>query len=210
MLAENKKYRVIAFTVVSLVLLVYFNFTSSIRFEQSFSFLIGIWLANYDEELCTVGVKIGRHRITKDKLIWLSYGLISLFIALVILAAKQTSFVREQSNIVLNIVDLGIKLFSSVGILICVLAFDEVKGWFNRFWNLIKKILTPVGTASFELYLVHGYALSVFSIGWNKGLCVLVFLAISIVGTIVFHLFNLWLSRALRGRLITEKAGGTI
>lgn len=208
--AENKKYRVIAFAVVSLALLVYFNFTSSIRFEQSFSFLIGILLANYDEELCSDRVKIGKHRVMKGEVIRLSYGLIFIFTALVILAVKQLSFVREQSDTVLNIVDLGIKLFSSTGILICVLAFDVVKGWFDRLWNLIKRILTPVGKASFELYLVHGYALSVFSAGWSKGLCVPAFLAISIAGTIVFHLFNSWLRKKLKGNLITETIGGSI
>lgn len=137
--AENKKFRVLAFTTVSLVLLLYFNFKSSLRFEQSFSFLIGIWLANYDDELCGDGVKIGGFRITKDKIIRLSYGIVALILALIILVAKQTGFVREQSDTVLNIVDLGIKLFFSTGILVCMLAFDEVKGGFSRLWNFDKK-----------------------------------------------------------------------
>lgn len=75
---------------------------------------------------------------------------------------------------------------------------------------LIKRILTPVGKASFELYLVHGYALSVFSVGWGKGLCVLAFLAISIAGTIVFHIFNSWLGKTLKGKLITDTIGGSL
>lgn len=203
--ADNKKYRVLAFAIVSIALPVYFNFTSSLRFEQSFSFLTGIWLANYDEELCTDGVKIRGLRITKDSLMKLPYGITALVLAFVILAAKQTGFVREQSDTVLNIVDLGINLFSSIGILVCVFAFDAVKGWVSKFRNLIKRILTPVGMASLELYLVHGYALSVFSVEWSKGLCVLVFLAISIVGTVVFHMFNSWLGKTLRAKLRTEK-----
>lgn len=188
LLKISEKYKLHIFMVIAIILAIYFNFTSSIKFEQSFSFLTGIFIAqkNWD---C-------KKYINKKN------GLGALGIATIVLAIKQLEFIRQSSKFVLNIIDLCIKWFGMVGVLIVIYI---VFSWIKEKQNYSMKGLVFIGTISYELYLVHGYALEIFETSYSKPICAIIFLCVSIIGAIFMWKLDEFVSRWLKKCLLSTK-----
>ena len=130
------KHRVLVFTVISVVL---FFTLREIKAEQSLSFLLGIFLSEKKE--------------WREKLFKVRYGLLFIAFGVACLAIKQLPFVRYAPQIVMNLVQLGIKL--PVGFGLVILCYTIIGRW-----KWIGTALGAVGIISYELYLIHGYVLA--------------------------------------------------
>lgn len=130
-------YRMIIFTVVSLVL---FFLLREIKAEQSFSFILGILLSE--------------RKVLHKKLFNIRFGLSSMLLGIFCLAIKQLPLIRSAPQILMHLVQLGIKLPIGFGLIIlCWLVVRKRKR--------IGVAFEAVGIISFELYLIHGYSLNV-------------------------------------------------
>ena len=168
----NKNARLILLGIVTIGFMVYFGITSGIRFEQSFAFPIGVVMANYEEQ----SKKFFKSRIV--------VGLLAT--GAILLGLKQTSYVRNMSEMVINILNLVMKESVGIGLVMGVVVIEEMARC-GKEKELICKVLTPIGLASYELYLVHGYALKIFELDYTKWLLVAVFIGISVTGTTVLY-----------------------
>lgn len=168
----------IVFVLFSVALGIYFNFASPLRFEQSLSFLVGLIAARYDM----------RKYICKKNCMLL------LLTAVFVLGIKQTKYVRNWPSTGLNVVDLIIKSSALVAVMMFVYLFQNWNGW---------KIFIPVGKVSYELYLVHGYALQFFYMSFSKGKALLLFLITSIIVTIALYYFDYFLKHFLKSKMLT-------
>ena len=130
------KHRVFVFSAISVVL---FFTLREIKAEQSLSFLLGIILSERKE--------------WQEKLFNVRYGLLFTAFGVVCLAIKQLPIVRSTPQIVMNFVQLGIKL--PIGFGLMILCFVIVCRW-----KWIGTALGAVGIISYELYLIHGYVLA--------------------------------------------------
>lgn len=194
-LNRNTQIRLKVYGIVSIVLAIYFNFSSPIRFEQSFSFLLGCVLACLHSEVLK-NFQSGIEKVKSVKGVCLF-----LIIAVFILGIKQLYIVRQMPQAVLNMMDLMIKMFSLSGILdFVLLAFNPSIA--TPFWNNVKKPFIWIGKVSFELYLIHGYALVIFDSGLKLWTCALVFLIMSTVGTVCFYSINKVLRSKLENALL--------
>ena len=128
------KHRVLIFTIVSVIT---FFTLREIKAEQSLSFLAGILLSERKE--------------FREKLFKPRWGIILMAFGIGCLAIKQLSFIRTAPQIIMNLVQLGIKLPAGLGLM--VLAHSVLKKWKLT-------VLYWIGLISYELYLVHGYVLS--------------------------------------------------
>ena len=181
-ISEKNKWRI--FGTIAIVLAIYFNFNSSIRFEQSLSFLTGILIAK----------KNLKKYITKLN------GIMALVAAIIILAIKQTGYIRQQSQTILNIVDLLIKNFALIGILILgYILFNSL-----RKQNGILKCLEKIGVISYELYLVHGYALGIFNLDYSTLLCIILFLSVSLGGAVILWIIDKFICNHVKNWLLRD------
>lgn len=171
---EKKKLGILAVFLVALG--VYYLFTSPIRFEQSFSFFIGVVMANWD--------------IRKKLNVKVSAAL--MIFAIIVLGLKQIEYVRDVS-LVLCFCDLLIKTCASVGIVFFLYYVSDRFG----FWKQAERVLSPIGGYAFELYLVHGYALMAFDLNYPQ--------AIIAVGVFCFSLLVAWLFHLLNDHVIQKK-----
>lgn len=161
--AFNKDTSLI-FVLLSVVFGAVFFFTNNgIRFEQSLAFPIGLLLAN---------VKEGR----LEKFFDVRFGLCLIIVAIFFLAIKQIPIIRIDYKSMIFVLDLFVKTFFSCGILMIFYSFYKANKVVKVF-NIYKML----GKYSYELYLVHGYALCVFSYFYcGEALCL--FLTITIMG----------------------------
>lgn len=136
MIPALNKHRVLVFTAISVVL---FFTLREIKAEQSLSFLFGILLSEKKE--------------WREKLFKVRYGLIFTAFGVACLAIKQLPIVRSAPQIMMNLVQLGIKLPIGFGLMILCYAIV------GR-WKRIGAALGAVGIISYELYLIHGYVLA--------------------------------------------------
>ena len=82
-----------------------------------------------------------------------------------------------------------------------VVVVSESRNWI-RTKDILIKILTPIGLASYELYLVHGYALGIFNLKYSKWLLVAMFIGISVVVTALLYIIDKKVSSALKKALL--------
>lgn len=153
----TRKHKIVFWGVLSIVS---FFVLSSIRAEQSFSFLAGVIFSEKKEKL--------------KKLNWKTGSILIIF-SVVFLVLKQTSVIRNAPQLIFNLVQVMIKLPCGIG----------VCGWIisiNKKMNL--KLLDLVGKISYELYLVHGYVLGMVSINVRGAF---IFVLISTIVTIIFY-----------------------
>lgn len=159
------KYRVLVFTAISVVL---FFTLREIKAEQSLSFLAGLLLSEKKD--------------LQEKLFRVRYGMLLVVFGIACLAIKQLPIVRSAPQIVMNLVQLGIKLPIGLGMMIVM--HHVMKRWKLR-------LLYYIGLISYELYLIHGYVLSSVPISL-KGM--MLFVLITGVASSVFW----WLMQKMR------------
>lgn len=137
----------IAFLSISIVLFFFFTYVqnSPIRAEQSFAFILGIFLSKM------------KNKKFMDKIINVKTMVLCLVIGILFLAIKQFPMVRTAPQIVYNLVEMFIKIPCGFGVM-------------QLTWNLSKnlnmKIFGWIGTIGYELYLIHGYILSRVEVNW--------------------------------------------
>ena len=171
-IGDDKNTRLIVMCIITVGLMVYYGFKSGLRFEQSFAFPLGVVMANYEDK----AKKVFKGRVV----------IILLAVGVILLGLKQTSYVRNLPDLLLNILNLVMKESVGIGLVIGTVVVFESKNWISIKGSLVK-ILVPIGLASYELYLVHGYALKIFDLSISKELSVLIFIGISMVGTTLFY-----------------------
>ena len=130
------KHRLLVITAISVVL---FFTLREIKAEQSLSFLLGILLSEKRE--------------WREKLFKVRYGLLFVVFGVACLAIKQLPIIRSTPQMVMNFVQLGIKL--PVGFGLMILCYTIIGRW-----KWIGTGLGAVGIISYELYLIHGYVLA--------------------------------------------------
>lgn len=184
---RDNKTRLIVMSVITIALMVYYGFKSGIRFEQSFAFPLGVMMANYED---------------KSKKFFKGGVVVALLaVGVVLLGIKQTSYVRNMPEIILNILNLVMKESVGIGLVMGVVVVSESRNWI-RTKDILIKILTPIGLASYELYLVHGYALGIFNLKYSKWLLVAMFIGISVVVTALLYIIDKKVSSALKKALL--------
>ncbi len=151
----SDKYRLIIFGVISVIT---FFILREIKAEQSLSFFMGVLLSD--------------KKILQKKLFKLRLGLLFLLFGIMCLAVKQLPIIRSAPQLVMNLVQLGIKLPIGVGLII--LAHEVMKKWKLQ-------VLYAVGIISYELYLIHGYVLSAVPSSLQG---VFLFVMITIIGSV--------------------------
>lgn len=102
-------------------------------------------------------------------------GSILIIFSVVFLTLKQTSIVRSAPQLIYNFVQLMIKLPCGIGACGWIISINK---------KISLKFLDLVGKISYELYLVHGYILSIVPV--NVGGAI-IFVLISIIVTIIFY-----------------------
>ena len=147
--------RITIFLLSSLVLLL---ILPEIMAEQAFSFFIGIMISEKKDKA--------------ESLLSLKLGIITICISIIFLGIKQLSIIRNSPEIIIKLVQLFIKLPSSVGILAIVYR-SKIKS----------AIIDFVGRISYELYLIHGYVLGYVPINCFG---VIIFLTVSFVLSYVY------------------------
>lgn len=140
-----------------------------IKAEQSFSFFVGVIYAFNSEVI--------HSKLFKNSKISILIGFILVSVSALIL--KQFSIIRNSHDVILNFIQLVIKLFGALSLIGLAYSSRRLIGKLNL--SLISKI-------SFELYLVHGYTIillkniSVFNI--------LIFFVITIILAVMLHKVN--------------------
>ncbi|MFR3995471.1 MAG: acyltransferase family protein [Turicibacter sp.] len=189
LLKISEKNKLYVFCFITCMLAFYFNYTSSIRFEQSLSFLTGLLIAKID-----IGPGGNVSRLINRR------NCVTLFtVAIFTLVLKQTSFVRTLSQTSLNMVDLIIKCAAAWAIIEFVYLIWKSDITFKK---LMFRLLRPIGAVSYELYLVHGWALLLFNMDILQSICIFLFLIISGIGAICLYYIDKMLCGGLRKKLL--------
>lgn len=127
------RHRVIIFIAVSVVC---FFTLREIKAEQSLSFLLGIILSEKKD--------------WQERLFRIKCSILLIVFGVICLAIKQLPVIRLSPQIIMNLVQLGVKL--PVGFGLMILAFWMLK-------RIQLRGLYLVGIMSYELYLIHGNVL---------------------------------------------------
>ena len=191
------KYRVFSFGLVAITFLIYFNFNSPIRFEQSFAFFLGIVLANYDEILYRTVAKLDKRSVKKYETVCKLYCVVFLLVAIGLLGIKQLSIVRQGFPQCMKVLDLFIKFFASTGILGSVLMLEKYWGIF-KCTKICYSSIYRLGNVAFELYLIHGYFLFILDLNLNYFLCLLLFMMFSLGGTVILYGINITIKNYIK------------
>lgn len=131
------KSKIYLFYIVSLIVILNHN---QLWAEQALSFTLGITLAYYKNSI--------KNTITKKK--YVSH--ILLFVGILFLGIKQINIFRQSPYIVLNSIQILIKLPIA-----CALSI-----YLYKFSSIIKNsIFIKFGTISYSLYLIHGYIIKI-------------------------------------------------
>ncbi len=153
----TRKHKLVFWGILSIVS---FFVLSEIRAEQSLSFLAGLIFSEKKEKL--------------KKLNWKTGSILIVF-SVVFLAVKQTSIIRSAPQLIYNFVQLMIKLPCGIGVCGWIINIDK---------KVSLKFLDLVGKISYELYLVHGYVLSMVPINIGGAI---IFVLVSAIITIIFY-----------------------
>ncbi len=157
-----RKYKILIFTIISVCM---FFCLRELRAEQSLSFLAGILLSEYKQSTFVI-------KTTNWK-----YGLLLLLLGVSFLALKQIPFIREMPQILFNLVQLMIKFPCGLGV--CFIAIDLAK-------KINMKLFVFVGSFSYELYLLHGYAIQYTP---HSLMGAVICISASVVAAILLHWF---------------------
>ena len=166
------KYKEAVFFAVSIVT---FFCLREIKAEQSFSFLTGIIFSEKKE----IQKKVFKPRS----------GFILIMIGLSCLATKQLPIIRSGSQTLMKFVQLGIKLPCGLGSIILLYVFLLAAHDVDD--RNITNVLYGIGLISYELYLIHGYVLTVISVSWIGAI-----VFILLTGTVSFVYW--WVLKLLR------------
>lgn len=162
------------FIIATICYAVFFFFTNSLRFEQSFAFVGGMYLYRF--------IRTEQNSVKRFGILG---GGIAIF--MIILAAKQLSFIRQSvySTYELELLDLVLKT---------VAAWVIIEFCVNYYRSGRKRIFYHIGIVSYELYLVHGYALKLWDTAMTNTEIVGLFIVITGAGTIALY----WVDKRLK------------
>ena len=163
----NAKKEHILFISVALGYGVLFFFTSSIRFEQTLTFVAGIYLSQF------ISTKKERAFYKVVVLVIISLG--ALFI-------KQLPIIRNSLYVdyLMESLDLITKTSAAWLIIEYVLNLSKTK----------RIPFIAVGKMSYEIYLCHSYALSVFNTDYPQPLIIGLFIVITVISTVMLYYIN--------------------
>ena len=143
-----RNWELVIFFCISIVM--FFSHTylqnSPIRAEQSFAFMLGIFLSEMKD------------RKFIKKIINAKMMIICLCTGVIALAIKQLPIVRSAPQVIYNLVEMFIKIPCGFGVM-------------QLAWNLSRKVNMKIfgwiGMISYELYLLHGYVLGHVEVNWT-------------------------------------------
>lgn len=158
----TRKYKIAFWGILSIVS---FFVLSPIRAEQSLSFFAGLIFSEKKEK--------------QGKLNWKS-GSVFIIFSVIFLVLKQTSIIRNAPQVVYNFAQLMIKLPCGIGVCGWIISVNK---------KISLKFLDLVGKISYELYLVHGYILSMVPI--NIGGAIVFVLVSTIVTTFFYYIVEI-------------------
>ena len=182
-LFQNPRMTQFLFCIITVILCIYFGLCNynSLRFEQSFSFLLGILYANNESHI----------NLFKRKNKFICNIFIFLTILIFSLGIKQVPIIRNIGYPIMSILDLIIKSISLISIIQIILFFNNLKpSFYLNIWSVFKKFIEPFGSLSFELYLIHGCTISILSKSNNLLLGLSIFLTTTILFTLIFSIIN--------------------
>lgn len=144
------------FAAMLLIATIIFAFAPEIMAEQALSFFTGIIWADYFSQRKNM-------RDWKSTCCFFVLGMGMLF-------AKQLPVIRQSPDIIMKFVQLCIKLPLGIFFINCI--YHMKKMFANKIWFFI-------GTISYEIYLVHGYILSMLpEASIKNGICIVLFILI--------------------------------
>lgn len=174
-----KKEEIFILVFFLLGIISFFAFPN-LQAEQALSFTLGIVLANYNNT----------KRVNHSKLMII--GIVLIFVGITFLAIKQLPSVRLLNHYIITLINLIIKLFSAIGVVLLSYSFIGCL-----------KFLIPFGKISYELYLVHGYF--IFCVAKNVlnnfALNTVLFLLITCAVSWAFYIVNVQIKKGFRGIL---------
>lgn len=178
-IARLRKYKFQILCFASITSFIYFSFESALCAEQSFSFLMGIWLSNHK-------VEIMKQR-KEPKLL---YGIFLMILGIVFLAIKQLDAIRQSPQIIYCFIELMIKLPCALGLIIITYHLSP---------KINLRMFEWFGQISFSLYIIHGYVLAAVPAN-EKGAIVFILLSIpcAIAWWFLFSKVSVLLKRLLR------------
>lgn len=154
MFTKDDRDKFVAFMIAAFTLSLYSFFYSSIRFEQSFSFLLGLFFYKMKNSDIVLGKKV----------------LIACFVLGVAgLAIKQLNIVRAIPQY-LNILDLIVKTS-------CLLFVINLSFCVNTNYN----VFNILGDYSYEIYLIHGAFLILYHLDINKNISTFIIVVFTII-----------------------------
>lgn len=157
--------KLLGLLLVSITMYYHYIGSDGIRVEQSFSFFLGCVLCRYDREIWNYYKNINFK--------YIKLMLSSLFIfGLAALIVKQNYNIRNNI-IYMHLIDTIIKMVFSVGITLFVIRYKDIIS------QRVKNTLLYFGYNSYELYLSHGYFLSIFSYDFSNIIKITIFISIS-------------------------------
>ena len=107
-------------------------------------------------------------------------GSVFIIFSVIFLVLKQTSIIRNAPQVVYNFAQLMIKLPCGIGVCGWIISVNK---------KISLKFLDLVGKISYELYLVHGYILSMVPI--NIGGAIVFVLVSTIVTTFFYYIVEI-------------------
>lgn len=170
-LAVHKKSMAYKYTVLGVMAVLSFVLFNEIRAEQSFSFIIGVLLSDYKE--------IKKHVQNAF------FAISALVLGVTCLALKQLPLVRNTGGLLMNLVQLFIKLPVAFFILIFV-------SWLmsRSFMRIFKRTLTILGDYSYEIYLAHSACISLIFMFSPTWLGVLMFALTTVIMSLLLHVIS--------------------
>ncbi len=177
-----KKSLALKYTVLGIMAIISFVLFNEIRAEQSISFLLGVILSDFKE--------------IKNKIQNIYVAIGALIVGVGCLAVKQIPVIREIGGILMNLVQLGIKLPLGIFILLAV-------SWVmsKDFAKVLKKPLTVMGDSSYSLYLSHSACLMLITIiasAISIWLGVICFFVATFVLTVILNVFTKQLNKCIK------------
>ena len=183
------RWKAAAFIIISLFYAMYYQNKSALRFEQSFSFIIGVFMA-----YCPL---MQGKKINKKIFIIIFYS-----IGILLLGMKQISYIRTQSKQVLLILDLIFKTSFALAIIVSIQYMWVIKlSFIGKCKSILIKAMIPLGLSSYELYLIHGYALKCYELPIPKWQSTLSTIISTVFGTALLYCIDLLIQKKFNSRI---------
>ncbi len=156
-----------------------FVFLDAIRAEQSFSFLLGVLLSDFKE--------------LKQKMQSIYVAIVALFLGIGSLALKQVSVIRDMGGILMNFVQLCIKLPLGIFVLLVVGCMMSIS-----IPQVLKKPLNVMGNLSYPLYLAHTACIILIILIAPRLLGFVVFLVVTVALAILLDFVSKQFNKCIR------------